>query len=162
VKRITGILAITLVLILALSSIGCGEKKVESAEPGEEVTLPVPAEEKVTPPVPAEAKLEILSHRRTTAAEFGEEASPESGYIVIVGTAKNVSGDTLSQIQVKARFFDEEGGIVEPTLHHASFKGYSAKTRNLPPGEIWEFVIRPNLMPDTSVHHYEVELGIVY
>jgi len=145
-KRITGISAITLVFILALSFIGCDEKK---ANPEEEVTPPIPA------------KLEILSHRQSTRAELGVEGEG-SEWIIIVGTAKNVSSDTLSQAEVKVSFLDEKGELVLAIGSLTTVKSFNIKTRNLAVGEIWEFVIKSAQIPARSVHHYEIEVGICF
>ncbi|MFC1932346.1 FxLYD domain-containing protein [Chloroflexota bacterium] len=145
----TGIFAIALALVLALSLIGCAGKEVE------------PEEEEVTQPGPA--KLEILSHKRTTGAEFGEKASPYGWEIIIVGTAKNISGDTLESAQVQAKFLDEEGKEVLPKTYPFPVGYHPVETSNLAPGEIWEFTIKPSyILLDNEVHRYEIEVGICY
>jgi len=149
-QRITGILAIILVLVLALSFIGCSEKK---AEPEEEVTPPV------------SAKLEILSHKRTTGAELGkvgEGGTTAPEWIRIVGTAKNVSGDTLSYAEVKASFFDEKGIIESDPRFGTPRSSFNTTTINLAPGGIWEFEIERVPIPDSLVHRYEIEIGGCY
>jgi len=70
---------------------------------------------------------------------------------VVIGHAKNISGQTLSYAEVRANFYDASGVLLNNWLDNVL---------DLPPGTIWEFNIRC-LDSEVSdrVHHATVSVG---
>jgi len=91
-KRIMGLIAITLVAILIPSFTGCAETQYEPSEGG----------------APPAEKLEILSH--SMSGGRGEFVKP-----VVKGTAKNVSSSTI-YAEVKVKFYDASGALLGTSL----------------------------------------------
>jgi len=89
-------------------------------------------------------KLQILSH---------ESSLNEYGYIVIEGTAKNISSSTLSYAEVIAKFYNDANELVGTS---------SASIKAINPDEVWGFEV---VYQDTNVKDitgYTVNVGTVW
>ena len=86
-------------------------------------------------------KLEILEY---------SSSINEYGYIVIDGTAKNISSSTLSYAEIVAKFYNVADELVGTS---------SAKIKAVDPDEIWSFQV---LYPGSNtgdIAGYKVEVG---
>ena len=71
----------------------------------------------------------------------------ELGFIIIKGTAKNVSPSNSGYAEVKVMFYDAEGALLDTFLDNTS---------DLGPGETWDFeILCPGIDTD-EVKRYEV------
>jgi len=115
-------------VILALYVVGCAETQYQ---PGEGAP-------------PATEKLEILSHNMSTT-EFGN--------LVIKGTAKNVSSSNLSYAEIKVKFYDAAGNLIDTSLDNIN---------DLGPGETWKFEVMYLGMDTENVKSYKIGVGSVF
>jgi hypothetical protein len=93
--------------------------------------------EEMPPPPPAE-KLPILNLSMV---------QDELGFIIIKGTAKNISPSNSSYAEVNVMFYDAEGALLDTFLD---------STSDLGPGETWDFeILCPGIDAD-GAKRYEV------
>lgn len=121
------ILAIILILMLVPSVSGCAETQYQR---GGETPPPTPAEKlqnqrggETSPAAPAE-KLQILSHTMSR--------SKTGAFLYIKGTAKNVSSSRLGYAEVKVKFYNAAGTLLDTS---------SDTITDLDPGETWSFEV---------------------
>ena len=129
-RKIVGFMAIALVM-LVLSLVGCAETQYQ---PGGSTPSELP---------PAE-KLQILSHSMTTG-QFGN--------IIVKGTAKNISSSNLSYAEVKVKFYDAAGALIDTSLDNIN---------DLGPGEIWNFEVMYLGMDTENVKSYKIGVGTTF
>ena len=96
---IKSLAAIALVAMLIPSFGACIETQYEPGEGGAP---------------PATEKLQILSHSMSTG-QFGN--------LIIKGTAENVSSATLSYAEVKVKFYDADGALIDTSLDNINDLG---------------------------------------
>jgi len=126
-RRIIGFIAITLVVMLVPSLIGCTETQYE---PGEST--------------PATEKLQILSHGMGVT---------EYGAPMVTGTAKNVSSSNLSYAEVRVKFYDAAGTLLDTSLDNIN---------DLGPAGTWSFeVIYFGSNPE-NVKSYKIGVGSTF
>ena len=90
------------------------------------------------PPAPPAEKLPILSLSMV---------QDELGFVIIKGTAKNVSSSSSSYAEVKVQFYDAEGTLLNT---------FTDSTVDLGRGETWDFeILCPGINTD-GVKRYEV------
>ena len=89
-------------------------------------------------------KLEILSHESTVN---------EYGYIVVEGTAKNISSSTLSYAEVIAKFYNDAKELVGTS---------SASIKAVDPGEVWSFKVVYRGTNVKDITGYTVNVGLVW
>ncbi len=102
------LVAIVLVAILILSFTGCIETVYEPSEGG-------------APPVTEE--LQIINH----TGGITEYGSP-----MVTGTARNVSSSNLSYAEIRVKWYDSAGTLLETSLDNIN---------DLGPGETWRFEV---------------------
>jgi hypothetical protein len=83
-------------------------------------------------------KLMILSHQMYT-----------SGFLKIVGQAKNISSQTLSYASVDVKFRDAQGAVLDTSLDWVY---------NLSPGDVWNFEVT-YWGDESKVASYEISVG---
>ena len=89
-------------------------------------------------------KLQILSH---------ESALNEYGYIVIEGTAKNISSSTLSYAEVVAKFYNAASELVGTS---------SASIKAVDPDEVWSFELVYRGTNVKDITGYTVNVGLAW
>jgi hypothetical protein len=93
------------------------------------------------PPSPAAERLPILNLSMV---------QDELGFIIIRGTAKNVSPTSSSYAEVRVMFYDAEGVLLDT---------FRDNVTDLGPGETWDFeILCPGIDTD-EVKRYEVVAG---
>ncbi len=131
-NRVIKFLALTLIVALAvglpLGLVGCAETQYH---PGEGAP-------------PATEKLEILSHSMSTT---------EFGLLVIKGVAKNVSSSNLSYAEVRVKFYDAAGNLIDTSLDNIN---------DLAAGETWSFEVMYFGMDTENVKSYKIGVGSVW
>jgi len=105
---IKSLVAIVLVAILIPSFTGCIETEYE---PGKDGVSPVTE------------KLQILSH----TGGFTDYGSP-----MVTGTAKNVSSSNLIYAEVRVKWYDSAGSLLDTSLDNIN---------DLGPGQTWRFEV---------------------
>lgn len=95
----------------------------------------------------SDKKLEILDHEMVREDEGSMAES-----VKVVGTAQNVSGDTLGYAEVKVKFYDEDETLLESFLDNVNDLGAD---------ERWKFeVMYPPMGEDAQkVDSYKVGVG---
>lgn len=95
----------------------------------------------------SDKKLNILDHEMVR-----ENAGSMSESVKVVGTAENVSSDTLGYAEVKAKFYDENDALLESFLDNVN---------DLGAGEKWSFEIQyPGIGEDAGkVASYKIGVG---
>ncbi len=74
----------------------------------------------------------------------------EFGLTVVQGIAKNVSSSTLSLAQVKVKFYDADGMLIETSVD---------VIHNLAPGESWKFRVK---CYEKNAKSYKIGVGSVW
>ena len=94
---------------------------------------------------PIESKnLEILDHRMETG-EFGN--------LIIEGTAKNSGSASLSYAEVRVKFYDKEGTLLDTSLDNIN---------DLGPGEMWNFKAMYLGTDAKDIDSYKIAVGSVF
>lgn len=127
-KTIVGLIAVVAIVAVAMFS-GCVE------DPKYEEGAGTPAESK---------NLEILDHHMETG-EFGN--------LIISGTAKNIGSSSLSYAEVRVKFYDKEGAVLDTSLDNIN---------DLGPGETWNFKVMYFGMDTENVDSYKIAVGSVF
>ena len=123
-KRIIGFIAIALMAMLVPNLVGCVETQYEPEGS-----------------TPATETLQILSHSMTTN-EFGN--------IVVQGTAENISSSNLSYAEVRVKFYDANGVLLDTSLDNIN---------DLGPGQTWSFEVMYFGLDTENVKSYEIGVG---
>jgi len=127
-KNIVGLIAIVAIVVAVIFA-GCVE------EPKYEEGAGVTTESK---------NLEILDHH----LEIGE-----FDIMYVRGTAKNTGSSSLSYAEVRVKFYDKEGAVIDTFLDNIN---------DLGPGEVWNFEV---MYPGTDVEKvdsYKIAVGSVF
>jgi hypothetical protein len=127
-KTILGLIAVVAIVAVAMFS-GCVE------EPKYEEGAGTPTESK---------NLEILDHHMETG-EFGN--------LIIKGTAKNIGSSSLSYAEVRVKFYDKEGTLLDTSLDNIN---------DLGPGETWNFKDMYLGTDTENVDSYKIAVGSVF
>ena len=127
-KTIVGLIAVVAIVVVAMFS-GCVE------EPKYEEGAGTPTESK---------NLEILDHHMETG-EFGN--------LIIKGTAKNIGSSSLSYAEVRVKFYDKEGTLLDTSLDNIN---------DLGPGETWNFKVMYLGTDTENVDSYKIAVGSVF
>lgn len=127
-KTIVGLIAVVAIVAVAMFS-GCVE------EPKYEEGAGTPTESK---------NLEILDHHRETG-EFGN--------LIIKGTAKNIGSSSLSYAEVRVKFYDKEGTLLDTSLDNIN---------DLGPGETWNFKVMYLGTDTENVDSYKIAVGSMF
>ena len=127
-KTIVGLIAVVAIVAVAMFS-GCVE------EPKYEEGAGTPTESK---------NLEILDHHMETG-EFGN--------LIIKGTAKNIGSSSLSYAEVRVKFYDKEGTLLDTSLDNIN---------DLGPGETWNFKVMYLGTDTENVDSYKIAVGSVF
>ena len=88
--------------------------------------------------------LEILDHHMETG-QFGN--------LIIKGTAKNIGSHSLSYAEVRVKFYDKEGTLLDTFLDNIN---------DLGPGETWKFQVMYPGMDTENVDSYKIAVGSVF
>lgn len=127
-KTIVGLIAVVAIVAVAMFS-GCVE------DPKYEEGAGTPTESK---------NLEILDHHMETG-EFGN--------LIISGTAKNIGSSSLSYAEVRVKFYDKEGAVLDTSLDNIN---------DLGPGETWNFKVMYFGMDTEKIDSYKIAVGSVF
>jgi hypothetical protein len=127
--EIKSLVAIALVAILIPGLSGCTETQYQPGESGAP---------------PATEKLQILSHSMSRG---------EYGNLVVKGTAKNVASSTLSYAEVRVKFYDAAGTLLNTSL---------ANINDLGPGETWSFQVMYFGTDEDKVTSYKIGVGTTW
>jgi len=127
-KTIVGLIAVVAIVVVAMFS-GCVE------EPKYEEGAGTPTESK---------NLEILDHHMETG-EFGN--------LIIKGIAKNIGSSSLSYAEVRVKFYDKEGTLLDTSLDNIN---------DLGPGETWNFKVMYLGTDTENVDSYKIAVGSVF
>jgi len=94
--------------------------------------------------------IKILEHQLVR-----ENEGTNSETVSVEGSAENTSDEQLSYAEVRARFLDEDGTLLESSLDNVN---------DLGPGMKWQFeIIFPGFGEDaTAVSEYEIAAGDTY
>jgi hypothetical protein len=94
--------------------------------------------------------IEILEHQL-----LRENEGTNSERVSVEGSAENTSGEQLSYAEVRARFLDEDGALLESSLDNVNDLGSEMK---------WQFEISfPGFGEDAAaVSEYEIAVGNTY
>lgn len=128
VQRVTVIMAITLMAALTGCSASCAETQYQQGGSA--------------PAIPQAEKLQILSHSMGTT---------DYGTPVVRGTAKNVSSSNLSYAEVRVKFYDAAGNLLDTSLDNVL---------DLGPGETWNFEVI--YFGSGNVKNYEIGVGSTF
>jgi hypothetical protein len=126
-KMTIGFIALSLITMLVPILIGCTETQYEPE--GSTVTT---------------EKLQILSHSMTTN---------EYGNIVVKGTAKNISSSNFSYAEIKVKFYDASGALLDTWLDNIN---------DLGPGETWSFEVMYLGLDTEKVKSYQIGVGTIF
>jgi uncharacterized membrane protein len=129
-KRMGLFVAAALILLVLSGVAGCMETQYQ---PGASTPTKAPAE-----------KLQILSQSMTTG-QFGN--------IVVKGTAKNISSSNLVYAEVRVKFYDAAGSLLNTSL---------ANINDLGPGETWNFEVMYLGMDTENVKSYKIGVGTTF
>ena len=127
-KTMVGLIAVVAIVAVAMFS-GCVE------DPKYEEGVGTPTESK---------NLEILDHHM----EIGE-----FGNLIIKGSAKNIGSSSLSYAEVRVKFYDKEGAVLDTSLDNIN---------DLGPGETWNFKVMYFGMDTENVDSYKIAVGSVF
>ena len=88
--------------------------------------------------------LEILDHHMETG-QFGN--------LIIKGTAKNMGSHSLSYAEVRVKFYDKKGALLDTSLDNIN---------DLGPGETWIFKVMYFGMDTEKIDSYKIAVGSVF
>jgi len=125
-KRLTYILMAILLMIGLVGIVGCTETEYHPGGGG---------------PAATGGKLEILSHHMTTG---------EYGNVIVEGQAKNVGGSNLAYAEVRVKFYDSAGSLIDTSLDNINDLGAN---------ETWNFEVFYLGMHEEEVATYEIGVG---
>jgi len=131
------LLALSLVAIVIIAGCTSGTQYQTGASIADEVqpkTTP-------TPEPKTSEKIEILDHK----IEYSEY-----GNLMVVGTAKNVAGKKLSYAEIRVKFYDKSGALLETFMDNVN---------DLDAGQTWKFKILYPSMNVEEVDHYDIGVG---
>ena len=89
-------------------------------------------------------KLQILDH---------DSSVNEYGYVVIEGTAKNISSSTLSYAEVIAKFYNDAKELIGTS---------SASIKAVDPDEVWSFEVVYRGTNVADMTGYTISVGLVW
>lgn len=93
----------------------------------------------------SDEKLKILDHELVR-----EDAGKSYETVEVVGTAENVSGDTLGYAEVKAKFYDANEALLDSSLDNVN---------DLGAGEKWSFEIMYLAMGEEAAEVASYKIG---
>jgi hypothetical protein len=125
-KRLAYILVAISLMVGLIGVTGCAETEYHPGEGG---------------PVVTGGELVILSHSMATT---------EYGIPVVSGEAKNVGDSTLSYAEVKVKFYDGAGNLLDTWLDNIN---------DLGAGQTWKFEVMYIGTHDEDVASYEIGVG---
>lgn len=145
---------LTVTVPAAVGASGCVDTDREYQPPAEQPTSTVPpADTPREPPTATDTptpRLVLLNHelRRKNAGTLSET-------VRVAGTAKNTTDEQLSYVEVRAKFYDDDGALLDSSLDNVT---------DLGPGERWRFEVPyPGIGEDAAaVARYKVAVGTIY
>ena len=127
--KLLSIIALAAILIFTLT--GCTETQYQ---PGQS-----------TPSQPATTeKLQILNHSMSR--------TQGSAILYVKGTAKNISSSTLSYAEVRVKFYDAAGTLLDTSIDNIN---------DLSAGETWSFEVM-TVDEDQKVASYKIGVGTTF
>ena len=128
-KRVMLVIGLVLLSMVPILGVSCTSENVYTPE-------------KESPT--SSQKLVILEHHRTVS-EFGS--------IVVAGKAKNVTNENFSYAEIRVKFLDSGGAVLETSLDNIN---------DLGPSQTWSFEVMYFGLDESKVATYEIAVGTIF